>query len=124
MVTCLCVDRYCASHRRRPADVSSASVLQSQLSGQVLRAAPAEAAANAAAMASPHKLPSHNPVSAHSPPAALASHAAIDVGYIPTFSSAAASAAARQSVDYQAAHEMADNHAVGPDGKRVMCDWL
>jgi hypothetical protein len=81
-------------------DVTSASVHQSQLPNNVHRTA---AAANAAALASPQKAPTSPAFAALGP---------------------AVAAAARQSVDFDASYAAMEYHAVGPDGKRVVCDWL
>jgi hypothetical protein len=67
-------------------------------------------------MASPQK----QPMSQHSAAPSDVSYVNVDVVTVPTLSPIVA-AAGRQSSDRVPAHEY---HAVGPDGKRVACDWL
>jgi hypothetical protein len=94
------------------ADVPFTGIQQSQVQNQPSRALPVAAAA----LASPQKQsPSQN-----SP---LPSHVNVDVVSVPTFSAAVA-AAGRRSSERVAAHAPVDYYAVGPDGKRVACDWL
>jgi hypothetical protein len=74
------------------------------------------AAVSAAAMASPQK----QPMSQHLAAPSDVSYVNVDV---PTLSPVVA-AAGRQSSDRVPAHVPVEYHAVGPDGKRVACDWL
>ena len=93
--------------RAAPADASSPfPIHQSMAPVQPGRLSPAAAAS----VASPQKAQPPTP----GPAAPAAPLAAADAFGVQTFSSVAA-AAARQSAEY---------HAVGPDGKRVVCDWL
>ncbi len=77
------------------------------------------AAVSAAAMASPQK----QPISQHSAGTSDVSYVNVDVVTVPTLSPLVA-AAGRQSSDRVPAHAPVEYHAVGPDGKRVACDWL
>ena len=71
------------------------------------------AAVSAAAMASPQK----QPTSQHSAAPSDVSYVNVDVVTVPVLSPVVV-AAGRQSSD------RVEYHAVGPDGKRVACDWL
>ena len=77
------------------------------------------AAVSAAAMASPQK----QPTSQHSAAPSDVSYVNVDVVTVPALSPIVA-AAGRQSSDRVPAHAPVEYHAVGPDGKRVACDWL